>query len=181
MTSGTSSGHSWYIRIGLLVWFVSAIFIALMVRQLNGIVHGTLYDYGLKFSYNWATPYWSLERFIYIFLAVPAVVSGIALFADFWQGHRSGVPEVKIVKSKPIANEIRAPVVSEKDNSMLINCPKCHKVFSKPLSMLDFSSGKTRLVNVCPYCNHVLGDANSRNHVDIHVADTEQEELTEER
>ena len=31
------------------------------------------------------------------------------------------------------------------------------KAFSKPLVMLDFSGGKTRLENVCPYCNHVLG------------------------
>lgn len=168
-------------RIGLLVWLVSAIFIALMVRQLDGIVNGTLYNYKLQFSDDWAVPFWTLEHFIYILLVAPAVVSGIILVADFWQGHRSGVPKVKIVKSKPVANEIKTPVTSEKDNSMLINCPKCHKVFSKPLSMLDFSSGKTRLVNVCPYCNHVLGDANSRDHVDIHVADTEQEEVAEER
>jgi hypothetical protein len=64
---------------------------------------------------------------------------------------------------------------------MLINCPKCHKVFSKPMSMLDFSGGKTRLVNVCPYCNYILGDANGKSQVDIHVADTEQEETVEER
>jgi len=27
--------------------------------------------------------------------------------------------------------------------------------------MLDFSGGKTRLVNVCPYCSHVLGSADN--------------------
>jgi hypothetical protein len=181
MTSGNSSHSSWYLRIALSIWFVSAILIALMIRQLNGIVHGTLYAYGLHFSYDWATPYWSLERFIYVFLAVPATVSGVALVADFWQGRKRGLPQVKYVKSKTVTNEVKAPVVSDRDNSMLINCPKCNKVFSKPLSMLDFSSGKTRLVNVCPYCNHVLGDANNKNRVDIHVADTEQEEVAEER
>jgi len=25
--------------------------------------------------------------------------------------------------------------------------------------MLDFSGGKTKLVNVCPYCNNILGCA----------------------
>ncbi len=25
--------------------------------------------------------------------------------------------------------------------------------------MLNFESGKNKLVNVCPYCNHVLGNA----------------------
>lgn len=43
-------------------------------------------------------------------------------------------------------------------NSMMISCPKCKRIFSKPLNMLDFSSGKAQLINVCPYCNYVLGD-----------------------
>lgn len=45
---------------------------------------------------------------------------------------------------------------------MVISCPNCKRVFGKPLVMLDFSGGKTRLVNVCPYCNHVLGDADEK-------------------
>jgi hypothetical protein len=45
------------------------------------------------------------------------------------------------------------------DNSLVISCPSCGKVFSRPLIMLDFSGGKTRLVNICPFCNHVLGEA----------------------
>jgi uncharacterized protein with PIN domain len=32
-------------------------------------------------------------------------------------------------------------------------------MFGKPLVMLDFSDKKTQLVNVCPYCNAVLGKA----------------------
>jgi len=39
---------------------------------------------------------------------------------------------------------------------MGISCPKCRRVFGKPLIMLDFGDRKARLVNVCPYCNHVL-------------------------
>jgi len=44
-------------------------------------------------------------------------------------------------------------------NGLLISCPSCNKVFNRPLVMLDFSMGKTRLVNICPYCNHTLGAA----------------------
>jgi hypothetical protein len=50
------------------------------------------------------------------------------------------------------------PKVTE-DNALVISCPNCGKFFSRPLIMLDFSGGKTRLVNICPFCNHVLGDA----------------------
>jgi len=42
-------------------------------------------------------------------------------------------------------------------------CKKCGKVFTQPLCMFDFKSGKPRLINVCPYCNTVLAVAGSRN------------------
>ena len=42
-------------------------------------------------------------------------------------------------------------------NGLLISCPTCNKVFNRPLVMLDFSGGKTQLVNLCPYCNYNLG------------------------
>ena len=45
---------------------------------------------------------------------------------------------------------------------MLISCPSCRKTFGKPLVMLDFSSRNAKLVNVCPYCNVKLGEANEK-------------------
>jgi len=30
--------------------------------QADRIVHGDLYSYGLQFSYNWATPYWTMTK-----------------------------------------------------------------------------------------------------------------------
>ena len=54
-----------------------------------------------------------------------------------------------------VINEVEA----KENNGLLISCPSCKKVFNRPLVMLDFSSGKTRLVNICPYCNHTLGEA----------------------
>ena len=44
-------------------------------------------------------------------------------------------------------------------NNMLISCPKCKRVFQTPLVMLDFSGTKPGLMNVCPYCNQVLGNS----------------------
>lgn len=41
-------------------------------------------------------------------------------------------------------------------------CPSCKKAFTQPLVMLDFEGGKSKLVNVCPYCNQVLGDAEEK-------------------
>jgi hypothetical protein len=33
--------------------------------QIDKIVHGTLYSYGLEFSYSWADPYWMLARIVF--------------------------------------------------------------------------------------------------------------------
>jgi hypothetical protein len=62
-------------------------------------------------------------------------------------------PEVEtteIVEEEPKAKETPGLVIS---------CPNCGKVFSRPLVMLDFNKGTTRLVNVCPFCNQILGES----------------------
>jgi hypothetical protein len=166
--------RSWLLRITILVWIVSAVFVALLVNRLDGIVHGNLYEYGLQFSYVWALPFWSFERSIYICLVAPAILSGVALFLDFWVKGKGEVPEVKYVRSKPVSTDVKASTQNNRESSMQINCPKCHKLFGKPLNMLDFSSGKTRLVNVCPYCNNVLGDSDGESSEDFRVAETEE-------
>jgi hypothetical protein len=40
-----------------------------------------------------------------------------------------------------------------------ISCPQCGRSFNRPMVKLDFNQGTTRLVNVCPVCGHVLGEA----------------------
>jgi len=84
-------------------------------------------------------------------------LGGMALALDFLKS-RSQVPLVTHVKDKSNV----AKVQTVKENGMVISCPKCKKVFAKPLVMLDFAHGKTRLVNVCPYCNAMLGEANEK-------------------
>lgn len=77
---------------------------------------------------------------------------------EFW--HFARGREVA-VRRKPVPSASRR-VEAMRENHRLISCPKCKRVFTKPLLMLDFSGGKTRLVNVCPYCNHVLGSAEKK-------------------
>lgn len=60
---------------------------------------------------------------------------------------------------EPLLVEPGADADVKKANDATNWCPNCGKVFSKPMVMLDFVGGKTRLVNVCPYCSHVLGEA----------------------
>jgi hypothetical protein len=36
--------------------------VVVMLLEIDKMVHGTLYDYGLVFSYDWAQSYWLLFR-----------------------------------------------------------------------------------------------------------------------
>jgi len=70
--------------------------------------------------------------------------------------------------SRPALQVREKPTPADKDGVEVLGipmvCNKCGKVFTQPLCMFDFKSGKPRLVNVCPYCNTVLAvSGNSRN------------------
>ena len=41
-------------------------------------------------------------------------------------------------------------------NKDKITCPACKKVFSTPLFSLDYNSGNSKLIQLCPYCNQTL-------------------------
>lgn len=151
-----------FIRLVLIFWFVSSFVVMLLLGQLDLLVHNELYDFGLEFSVVWAQPYWMTLRFIYVWLVGPSVLGAIALSFDFWKktndnkrvsegGGKSGVGKGLLLKG----------------NSMVISCPSCKKTFGKPLVVLDFSGGKAKLVNVCPYCNAKLGVANGEDEKDF--------------
>jgi uncharacterized Zn-finger protein len=146
--------NSSFVRVVLVLWLVSSFFLLFLLGRIDWIVHGDLYDFGLQFSPVWATPYWTLLRLTYVCLAVPSVLSAIVLGLDVWREIKSKKP----VSRRSVAKRAGVKVQPLNGNSMLISCPSCNKTFRKPLAMLDFSSGKAKLVNTCPYCNAKLGE-----------------------
>jgi uncharacterized Zn-finger protein len=168
--------NGWFVRVVLAVWLVSVVFVVFLLLRVDWIVHHELYGFGLQFSLDWAVGYWVALRVIFVFLAVPVVLSCFyfcLLVLCFVGGRRGRVKPV--VERKP---SVERRVVEQ--NHMLVSCPKCRRVFGKPLVMLDFSGGKTRLVNVCPYCGHVLGSADERaGGVDVGVLDFEERRVRE--
>lgn len=155
MTLKDLLGSSTFNKVALVLWLVSSVFVLILLLRIDSIVHGELYNYGLQFSLNWAVGYWAFVRLIFVCLAVPAVFSVVVLVLGFFSRENGGVRRISL-RGLKLGNGKSQTL---KESSMLISCPKCKKVFSKPLSMLDFSTGKANLVNVCPYCNHVLGSA----------------------
>lgn len=148
----------WFVRAVLVLWLISTAFVVFLLGRVDWIVHHELYNYGLRFSFEWAMEYWAALRMIYVFLAAPILLSVAYFGLEIWRFARGR--EARAVRAEaprpmaPMRTRQKEKVTEQ--NHMLISCPKCKRVFSKPLVMLDFSTGKSRLVNVCPYCNFVL-------------------------
>ena len=169
----------WFIRIVLVSWIICAASIIVVFKNMELIVHGQLYDYGLIFSPEWADGYRVLTWMIFIFAGVPMALSAIALASSFLNvvepperektvpqtaGSPRGITKANSSQVRPIqrTSQVQQPARAavkriDNDNCVGISCPECKKVFGKALVMLDFRSGSNRLVSVCPYCNAVLG------------------------
>jgi hypothetical protein len=150
-----------------------AVGIIMLLLQVDGIVNVSLYGYGLVFDYEWATPYWTFVRVALALLGALVGVNGFLAFLNVME-IRGSPPvghAVQKTPAKPALNaaykidqvdQVRQSQPSEKEDdgvdvvALPMVCNKCGKVFTQPLCMFDFKSGKPRLVNVCPYCNAVL-------------------------
>lgn len=163
----------WFNRIVMISWIICAVSILVVLKNIELIVHGQLYSYGLVFSAEWADAYRTFTWLIFLCLGLPMALSGLALASSFLKAEqvpkrenvvpqRTGPPRgVTKVESKNLVKEApgRVEVSRRVDNGNCvgISCPQCKKVFGRALVMLDFRSGSNRMVSVCPYCNHVLG------------------------
>ena len=168
----------WFSRAVLIVWIISAVSIFVLLKDIELIVHGQLYYYGLRFSADWADPYRVYTWLIFLWVGLPMALSGFTLVLSFIK-ETEKVPEKKISVEQKVKPQIDAredQKARETNNSMVISCPKCQKVFSRPLVMLDFASGKPKLVNVCPYCNHLLPNAETEKETNsnFHVTNVDE-------
>jgi len=151
----------------------ATVFVVYNLNVMDSIVHGTLYNYGLQFSYDWATPYWTLLRITQALVTLMAISTLVSVFYVYRKYIRVHVkPEVKRIEVKGekriIPSVSTVPSVSSAPSlalqpeprasspSGLVKCAHCNRVFAQPLRMLDFHSDRPRIVNICPFCNEVI-------------------------
>ena len=168
----------------LAVWIASAAFGMYLLTRFDTLVHSQLYNYGLQFDHAWADTYYLYAQLMYIALGVPMALSVFFIVIGFKRETSKTSESASELKPKltqpqprPVVHQERKVEVRDNGNSsMVISCPSCKKVFSRPLVMLNFEGGKTRLVNVCPYCNHVLGNAENEqtSKSDFQIADADK-------
>jgi hypothetical protein len=183
----TLSGK-WFTRLVMISWIICAVLILVIFKNMELIVHGQLYSYGLVFSSDWADPYRIFTWLLFLCLGLPMALSGVALVSSFFkvdevpnkeklvpqrQEQPRGVVKVespKIIKEAPVKAE------NGNGNGSGISCPNCKRVFARALVMLDFRGGKNRMVSVCPYCNAFLGYTGEEcvSNESIHVASRDE-------
>lgn len=138
---------------------------AYCLTLLDNIVHGTLYNYGLQFSYNWVNPYWMLLRIV-LAMIVLAAVFNVVSFVYVYRKYiyiKPQVTETRIEKSeKKVISSAPSTIVEHETPTEtqrmggLVKCTHCNRVFSQPLRMLDFHSDRPRMISICPFCNEVI-------------------------
>jgi len=135
---------------------VSAVY---SLTLLDKIVHGTLYNFGLQFSYDWANPYWMLLRLVQAMIVLAAVFNVVSL-VYVYRKYIYTKPQVTETKGekKVVSSTIPEPEPLSETQRMggLVKCTHCNRLFSQPLRMLDFHSDRPRMVNICPFCNEVI-------------------------
>ncbi len=140
--------------IALLVWIVAlfaAVSAAYLLKVIDSIVHSQLYLFGLRFSPEWANPYWTVSKISLALLGLIAAVASINIIYLVWnrlKGPRMAkVAQKTREEAKEEATQPRAAVPS------LFQCTSCGRSISHPLRMLDFHSQRPKMINICPFCN----------------------------
>jgi hypothetical protein len=160
---------------------VTSVCLAYFLFMLDNIVHGTLYYYGLQFSYEWANPYWMTMRIVQVLLCLNAAFS-IAGFLYLYRTYVHVEPKMpRIVETRvqthtaiqkkhspmfqkqKLRPEPKPEATSENyvDNG-LTKCNHCGKTFSQPLRMLDFHEERPKMIDVCPFCSETIQPALTR-------------------
>ena len=88
----------WFVRLVLASWIVCAVSVIVLFKNMELIVHGELYYYGLVFSTAWADPYRLFTWLVYLSLGVPLALSGIALVSSFFNVEEAKNKETAILQ-----------------------------------------------------------------------------------
>lgn len=151
----------WLIRLALIAAIAVSILVMYFLQQIDQIINGTLYNYGLQMNNAWYGPYSSFAWIIYTCLSVIAILSGLSLIIGL-KAYKNEA-QISVESKKPIQLEADTSIPQEQDSDNVnSSCPHCKKTFTKPIVMLNFEGGKTKLVNVCPHCSHTLGSAEEK-------------------
>lgn len=141
--------------IGVLVSIlvlIASVSVAYLLTIIDSIVHNQLYQFGLRFSYDWASPYWMILRISLALLGLIAVAASMNITFVLWKR----LKRPRIVEAPTEEEEKVQKAEAARPSSgvpSLFRCTSCGRSITHPLRMLDFHSQRPKMVNICPFCN----------------------------
>jgi len=84
--------------LALIVVAVVSFFVMVSVTQIDQLVHGVLYDFGLQFSYRWSMSYWIYSGVIVGLSWFNIVASTALIYYIFTRSKRSPRQEIQQVE-----------------------------------------------------------------------------------
>jgi hypothetical protein len=169
-SSRTKSIDNWFSDAVIILWLVFGATITLSLSRIDSIVNVELYSYGLQFSLNWAVPYWTALRFIYVFIAIPTTLCALELIFAAWSAisGRQLIDRPIYVKTQPSLRTEPVHLSGPEPRKVgqpgsPSQCPSCRREVKRALVMMDYDTKPPRLMAICPYCNARLGQINETN------------------
>jgi len=138
---------------GLAVYFLSS---------LDSLVHGTLYNYGLQFSYDWAGPYWSTFKMVQLLIGSTAVLSVFNFVLSFFvfnrtQAHvkakKTGVVETIVKTETTVKAEPKTESTLERK---ALPQPVVKETKQEPKSETVSTEENVGVLFRCNHCNRVF-------------------------
>ena len=165
---------SWFARIVLASWIVCAVSVIVLIKNMELIVHGELYYYGLVFSPAWADPYRLFTWLVYLLVGIPLVLSGIALASSFFnveEGKKKEIavlqkvgPPQGIIKREPrqVVKEVPSLAETVKELPRKVEVAKEAPMKIESVKEVPKVAQSAKAVNngtSCPHCNKIFGRA----------------------
>jgi hypothetical protein len=128
----------------LLLMAVTSLLIMFSLNQINYIVHGDLYNFGLQFSYRWAMPYWILSGIVFGLSWTNIAVSiAFTLYIHKKSKKQTLAPAPALQTKRTEASALRADEKEQKKISEFLDAQKGESPLKEETSVKELVEEET--------------------------------------
>lgn len=108
----------------LILMAAASLFTMLSLNQINYIVHGDLYNYGLQFSYKWAVSYWVFSGIVFGLSWINISLSIIIALYIFKKGRKQKLESEDISQDGKMEEAAQLEEKKQRELSEYVERPK---------------------------------------------------------
>lgn len=119
---------------------LACLLIVFFLISLDDVVNRVLYEFGLRFSYDWAYPYWMFLRITLVLVGLIALGVSFDVVYRFWEWLQKPVPAISVQEALSTERETWR---AQEASTLSFRCTSCGKATNDPIRLA---------VYVCPVC-----------------------------